>query len=49
MPIAFKNMLKMDLDMYMCMYMVKSVCTSVKNVPAQYCTMYLDQKLDHAF
>ena len=41
----------MDLDMYMYMYMymVKSVCTSVKNVPVQYCTMYFDQKLDHAF
>ena len=42
-------MSEVDLDMYMYMYMVKSVCTSVKNVPAQYCTMYLDQKLDHAF
>jgi len=42
-------MSEMNLDLYMYMLMVKSVCTSVKNVPAQYCTMYLDQKLDHAF
>jgi len=27
-------MSEMNLDMYMYMYMVKSVCTSVKNVPA---------------